>query len=166
MCREVVDGPWRGDSNVFARRRVTELPSLSQKPARVWRASSCIQTCAGWRPGRTAPPRRPRKVGPRRLTPHGTARSLGGCPERRNQMKAGPLLGSQAARAGGRLAAEGEEALGRTSLGGSAALPEHPLFARPMFCTPRCSHVAGRWAGGRGFLEHCQMLGTRTEDRR
>lgn len=128
VCREVVDGPWRGDSNVFARRRVTELPSLSQKPARVWRASSCIQTCAGWRPGRTAPPRRPRKVGPRRLTPHGTARSLGGCPERRNQMKAGPPLGSQAARAGGQAGGGGR--------GGSWEEPAS--VAQPLFPSTRC----------------------------
>lgn len=148
MCREVVDGPWRGDSNVFTRWHVTELPSLSQKPARVWRASSCIQTCAGWRPGRTAPPRRPRKVGPRRLTPHGTARSLGGCPERRNQMKAGPPLGSQAARAGGQAGGGGRGGSGKNQprwLSRSSRAPAvcqaHVLYSEMQ---PRSGEVGGR----------------------
>ena len=39
-----------------------------QKPVRVWQASSCTLTCVGWRLGRTAPLRHPKKVGPRGVT--------------------------------------------------------------------------------------------------
>lgn len=147
-----------GTSNLFTSLRVTEPPSLSQTPARVWRASSCTRTCVGWRPGRTAPPQHPRKVGPHRFAPHGSARPLGWCPRRRNPMKAGSLLGSQASSTGGEAGRlRGPEAPWEEPASWTRPpFREHPLFAGPAFCA--LTVTAGRWAG-----EGCRALRERRQ---
>ena len=87
-----------------ARLFIIKLPSLSQKPARVWQASSCTLTCVGWRLGRTAPLRHPKKVGPRSLKPHVSARlpTRLRCTRHGKQMKADSLLRRPGARRKGR----------------------------------------------------------------